>query len=365
MKKLIALLLCLVTLTGCGTSAAPETTTPESAAPTTAVPETAAPTAPTEAPAPTVETVPPTTEAPQPEGVLFLKVSRLNFSVVGESEDIYWGTLPREEVTFASADETIATFENGILTAVGVGETTVTATYGDEQIEVAVKCLAETEEELLALDEATLRSPKRIPPVMSDEPMDYFADAAIVGDSISYILFQWETMYNYLGEPLFLVRGGTGLNGLVRDYKLIYYKGKETKIDHAVADAKPAKIFIMLGQNDLRYREIPDCMDSWVTLLERLRTAHPEIEIHIQSCTPEWIKSDSSNFNNEKIEEYNEILRQFAADNDCFFVDIHYYTVDHLHRMPTDYELDKSIHMNEAGCYAWMQALKAYAFLQQ
>lgn len=357
MKKLLALLLCLVTLTGCGTASAPETT----AAPT--VTETPAPT--TEATETTEATAALTTEPSLPEGTLFLTVSRMNFSVVGESEDIYWGTLPREEVTFTSDDPSVATFENGILTAVGVGETTVTAAFGDETITVSVKCLAETEEDLLALDEATLRSPKRYPPVMGDEPMDYFADAAIVGDSISYILFQWETMYDYLGDPLFLVRGGTGLNGLVRDYKLIFYKGKETKIDDALGDAQPKKVFIMLGQNDLRYREIEDCMDSWVTLLQRIRAVCPDIEIHIQSCTPEWIKSTSSNFNNEKIEEYNGILRQFAADNDCFFVDIHYYTVDHLHRMPTDYELDKSIHMNEAGCYAWMQALKAYAFMQQ
>ena len=356
MKKLLALLLCLVTLTGCGTSSAPETAAPTTPASTTAT---------TEAPAPTEQTTPPTTEAPQPEGILFLSVSRLDFSLVGESEDIYNGTLPREEVTFTSEDPSVATFENGILTAVSVGDTTVTASYGEESITVSVKCLAETEEDLLALDEAVLRSPKRIPPVMGDEPMDYFADAAIVGDSISYILFQWETMYDYLGEPLFLVRGGTGLNGLVRDYKLIYYKGKETKIDAALGDAQPKKVFIMLGQNDLRYREIVDCMDSWVTLISRIRAVCPDIEIHIQSCTPEWIKSTSSNFNNEKIEEYNEILRDFALNNDCFFVDIHYYTVDHLHRMPTDYELDTSIHMNEAGCYAWMQALKAYAFLQQ
>lgn len=354
MKKLITLLLCLVTLTGCGTGSAPETS-----APTTAT------VAATEAPAPTERTTVPTTEAPQPEGILFLTVSRLDFSLVGESEDIYNGTLPREKVTFTSEDPSVAVFENGILTAVGVGETTVTASYGEEKITVSVKCLAGTEEELLALEEAVLRSPKRYPPVMGDEPMDYFADAAIVGDSISYILFQWETMYDYLGEPLFLVRGGTGLNGLVRDYKLIYYKGKETKIDDALADAQPKKVFIMLGQNDLRYREIADCMDSWVTLISRIRAVCPSIEIHIQSCTPEWIKSASSNFNNEKIEEYNEILRDFALNNDCFFVDIHYYTVDHLRRMPTDYELDKSIHMNEAGCYAWMQALKAYAFLQQ
>ena len=358
MKKLIAMLLCLVILTGCGISAPPETTVPTTAA--------------TEAPISTEETVPPTeqtipaaTEEHSPDGILFLSVSRLDFSLVGESEDIYMGTLPREEVTFASDDESVATFENGVLTAISVGETTVTASYGDQQIAVSVKCLAETEEELLALGEAILRAPKRYPPIMGDEPMEYFTDTAIVGDSISYILFQWETMYNYLGEPLFLVRGGTGLNGLVLNYMPIFYKGQETRIEEILGDVQPKKVFIMLGQNDLRYREIEDCMDSWETLVSRIREACPGIEIHIQSCIPEWVETESSNFRNEKIQEYNVILREFAQNNDCFFVDIHYYAVDHVGRMPNDYELDASIHMNEAGCYAWMQALKAYAFLQQ
>ena len=57
----------------------------------------------------------------------------------------------------------------------------------------------------------------------------------------------------------------------------------------------------------------------------------------------------------------NEELKAFAEENDCRYVDIYRYVEDHTGKMATTYELDKSIHMNEAGCRIWMQLLKAYA----
>ena len=259
----------------------------------------------------------------------------------------------------------MVTFENGVLTATGVGSTNVVARYGYKYITCQVSCLAETQEDLNALPEEILRSAKRYPPVMGDATMDYFADTALVGDSISQILFQWETMYDYLGEVLFLVRGGTGLNGVVLNYKPVYYKGREVRVEDALADAGCKKVFLMLGQNDLRYREIEDCMESWEILLASIREKNPGIEVHIQSVIPEWIHTLGSNANNEKIAEFNEKVKVFAAENDCRYVDIASYAVDHTGRMPSTYELDRSIHMNYDGCYAWIQVLKAYAFLQQ
>ena len=61
------------------------------------------------APAPVV----PETEAPVLEGSLFLKVSSVTFSVVGESEDIYLGLIPRELVTWESEDPSVVSVENG------------------------------------------------------------------------------------------------------------------------------------------------------------------------------------------------------------------------------------------------------------
>ena len=56
-----------------------------------------------------------------PGGRLFLTVSRIDLSVVGETEDIYAGTAPRENVQWQSDDEKVVTVRDGVLTATGVG----------------------------------------------------------------------------------------------------------------------------------------------------------------------------------------------------------------------------------------------------
>lgn len=329
------------------------------------------PTETTTAPMETTEATAAQTAAPteadlSDAGELYFSVSEITFSLVGESEDIYLGSASREHITWGSNDETVATFQDGILTATGVGTTTVYAQLGDDQrLECTVGCLANTQEELDALDEAVLRSPKRIPPVLEDPPLEFFDDAAIIGDSISYILFQYETQLGHLGNPLFLARGGTSLNGLVLYYKNIYYQGHEMKIEDAVAKSGVNKVFVMLGQNDLGYRTIEDTMSSWDLLLGRILEQSPDVEVYIQSCVHEWKELYESNEKNEKINLYNQELIRYCEENGYHYVDIQQYVVDHTGRMATPYSMDMSIHLNETGCIVWMQALNSYAYQQQ
>lgn len=348
MKKWIVFLLCaaiLLSVTGCASGSTSETAATETEAPLTeAVPETTAP----------VETEPVLT------GDLYLSVSEITFSLVGESEDIYIGTAPREQITWEIADESVATFADGVLTATGVGSTTASARHGDHEITVKVGCLAQTQEELEALDEEVLRSPKRMPPVITDPPYEFFDDAAIIGDSISYILFQYETKLGHLGNPLFLARGGTSLNGLCLYYKNVYYRGVETKIEKAVAASGVTKVFVNLGQNDLGFRTIESTMSSWDLLIGRIHELNPDVEIYIQSAFPIWRDIDLDNEKNEKISQYNEELIRYCEENGHHYVDVAKYVVDHTDRLATIYSMDRKIHLNETGCIAWMQALNAY-----
>lgn len=314
------------------------------------------------------QTQQPETEPVVLEGFLFLTVSSITFSVVGESEDIYIGSLPRDQVVWESADPDIIAVQDGVLTAVGTGTTTISVSYLDQYWECTASCLAETEEELLALDSATLRTAKRIPPQLDEtELLTYYDDAAIVGDSISYILFQWESMLDYLGEPLFLVRGGTSLNGVVERFFNIYYKGKDTNLEDALQDCGANKVFIMLGQNDLSRESISvdDALALLDTLIGRIRSKNPDIEIYMESVLPEWVADNGDNAKNEKIRQYNEKLKVYCQENDYNYVDIAMYVEDHMGKMATPYSMDQSIHMNYEGTYVWMQAFRAYAKLQE
>ena len=299
------------------------------------------------------------------DSTIYLTVSEINFSIGGESENIYVGTIPAEIITWESSDENIVTVENGVLTAAGVGTATVFAEYGSQKEEVKVSCLAENSEELELLDMSVLRSPKRMPPVIENPPLDFFDDAVMVGDSITHIMFGYENTNNMLGNVTFLTRGGSGINGFVRYYWNIYYRGAEMKLEEALALTGKNKVIFMLGQNDLGYRTVDQTFESWDILLERVITCCPDIEIYLQSCVPEWIDPSESNEKNEKIDEYNIRLKAYAEEHGYHFIDVAPYAEDHLNRMPDAYNLDGGIHLNEPGCVAWMNLLRAYAQWQE
>ncbi len=350
MKKLLAWFLLAATvlsLFGCATVSAPEVTTqPE----TTAAPVTVAPTVPTE------------TEPPILEGDLYLKVSSITFTLVGESEDIYLGLIPREEVTWESDDPGIVSVENGVLTANGVGTTTIRAAYHDREISCTAGCLAQTREDLAQLNASVLAAPKRLPPELDlEEACTELDSAALIGDSITYILSQWEGQYDYLGDVQFLCRGGVSMNGFVRRFKNLYFRGKEMYLEDAVAASGAERLYFLMGSNDISDEiQRSYVFENWTTMLERIRTQVPDIEIVVMSNTPQFPQEYNVDKKNDLIEEYNENLRTFAGENGCMYLDLAYYIQDHYGRMPQSYNLD-GYHMNETGNLVWMKILRFYA----
>ncbi len=352
MKRIVAWLLlaaAIVGLCGCaGESPVPETTAP-------VVTEAAA--------EPVIaETELAETEPAVLEGSLYLKVSAIDFSLVGESEDIYLGTVPRELITWESEDPSIVSVENGVLTANGVGTTTIRGTYEDRQVECQAGCLAQTQEALNALDRETLCKPKRLPPELDlTQPCTAFDNAAIVGDSITWGLLQWESKNNFLGDILFLCRGGVSLNGFVRRIANIYYRGQETDLWDAIGQSGVGQVYFLLGANDITEEAHGALLfDNWETLVERIREKSPDVEIILMTQIPNFDKAHGRDKMNRMIAEYNEKLAQFAQEHNCQIIDLAYYVTDHLGRMPKAYSLDY-YHLNEAGCLAWMKVLRYYA----
>lgn len=359
MKKILAWLLLaavLVSLCGC----AGEQKGAETAAQTTAASD--------HLTQPEQETEAPTETEPQVlEGALYLKVSAVTFSLVGESEDIYLGMIPRELVTWESEDPEVVSVENGVLTANGVGTTTIRATYEDRQVSCTVGCLAQTQEDLEGLGFSVLTQPKHIlPEVDLETPCTYFDNAAIVGDSITYMMLQCESKGDYLGDMLFLARGGTSLNGFVLRYKNIYYKGREMNLEDAIAESGVGRMYILIGSNDIATpSQRENFMNNWATMVERIREKSPEVEIVIISNIPQYADlsgCQAPNFleYNSNVLTYNEKLRDFCREKNCFYFDLYYYIQDHCGRMPEVYNLD-GYHLNDTGYKTWMQIMRYYA----
>ena len=301
-----------------------------------------------------------------PDTHLFLKVSSITFSLVGESEDIYLGLAPREQVTWESENPDVVSVENGVLTANGVGTTTIRAAYGDQQVTCTAGCLAETKEALNGLDFSILCQPKRLlPEVDMEKPCTYFDNDALVGDSIAYMMLQCESKGDYLGNMLFLTRGGTSLYGFVAHIKNIYYQGSEMNLEDAIAQSGVKRMYILIGSTDIGSDPLRESFfDNWDILLERIREKSPDVEVVMISNIPRFAypsgDGDTYQTYNRHIAEYNEQMRQYAADNGCLFLDLCYYIEDHGGRMAREYNLD-GFHMSELGYQVWMKVLRYYA----
>lgn len=99
----------------------------------------------TETEAPTEEATEEPTEAPVPalkDVKLGVKSADLTFRSGGQQATIKLTCkLDNDEVTWTSADESIATVDkDGVITRVGVGTTTVTGQYGEQTVEIIVRC---------------------------------------------------------------------------------------------------------------------------------------------------------------------------------------------------------------------------------
>lgn len=358
MKKMFSLaltILIVLSITACGSS---ESTTASTAA-TSALRS-------FEERKPDVEETAPTSQPQILEDNLFLKVSSITISLVGESEDIYLGLVPRELVSWESDDPAIISVENGVLTANSVGTTTIHASYYDREVSCTAECLADTQEALDALGFDVLCKPKHLlPEVDLEEPCTYFNNDALVGDSIAYMMLQCESKGDYLGNMLFLARGGTSLNGFVRRSKNIYYKGRKMNLEDAIAQSQVERMYILIGSNDIASK--PQRLvffENWDIMLERIREKSPDVEIVIISNIPRYAdeQKQGSFFwdYNTNIAQSNEQLRQYAAENGCLYLDLCYYIEDHCGRMARSYNLD-GYHLNEPGYQVWMKVLRYYA----
>lgn len=304
------------------------------------------------------------------DGELFLTVSAIDFSVVGESEDIYLGMIPRELVTWTSEDPNVVSVENGVLTARGIGSTVIHASYVDREISCKAGCLAKNQAALQAMSEEVLGKPKRLPPAVDmNEAITFYDQSLIIGDSITYFMFEHEQKYHYLGNLQFVTRQGTSLAGFVYHNKNLYYQGAQVYVDDLIGtyerDHGTNRVYFLIGAIDI---QVPAQLEGyfyyWEQLLERIHEKAPNTEIAIISNIPKNNNYQYPKEFNQNVKANNVKLKQFCADNGCLFLDLYSYAQDHLDRMPAVYSMDE-FHLNEAGCVAWMQLLRFWAKYEQ
>lgn len=293
--------------------------------------------------------------------ILMLTVSEIQLSLVGDTENIYWGTAPIDAVHWSSEDPDIIAVENGVITAKAVGATTIHASCNDQEVTCAASCLAVNREELLKLAPAVLTASKRLPPQVDIVPEDYFFDTVIIGDSISANLLIHELNTNLLGHPLFIARKNIGVNNFVNHVVDLMYQGQPLHAEDAVAASGKHRAFFLLGMNDIGYQEPGELADKYRVLIDTIQAKNPDVELYLQSSLPVY-RDQSFNQFNQKIDNFNLLIAQVAEEKGCHYLDLAAYMENHVQNLAKLYTLDYDAHINDKGSIIWMELLRAYAY---
>ncbi len=280
-----------------------------------------------------------------------LDTTELTLNSLGETAVIYSGEIPAGDIMWYSDDSSVAGVDAGVVTALGSGSTRIHGLYGEQRLMCNVKCNVTAGSE---------RTPIMAAPTIETVDASFFDDAVFVGDSISLKL-SYDTT-GRLGNAQFLVQGSYGVGNAIHDVLPTSYRGQTYEnLEDAIAATGAKKLFIMMGMNDIGLYGIDGTIENWVTLLDLIRDACPDIQIYIQSMTPVWTGGEVGGLTNPNVNAYNVKLRAFAQQNGCGFIDIAPYMRDETGGLATEYCSDNYVHVTEAGVDVWIKVLKAYA----
>lgn len=177
---------------------------------------------------------------------------------------------------------------------------------------------------------------------------------------------------NVKGEIIFLgdsITEGCNWSEMLQNPKVInrgisgdVSQGILDRLDE-VTESFPAKIFLLIGINDLA-RGIPaeDILANVKRFIAKVRQKTPDTEIYLESLLP--VNPDFKDFPDHtdkglEIIRFNRVLERMAKDYKCGYVDLYEAFVDRDNKLDPEYSHD-GLHLNGAGYAVWTQTISPY-----
>ena len=130
-----------------------------------------------------------------------------------------------------------------------------------------------------------------------------------------------------------------------------------------VTDGHPAKIFLLIGINDVAHNLTPARLaDKYERLVKAIREKSPETRLYIQSVMP--VNNDFRRYKTltgkeKTIVEFNKLIKKIAEENNATYIDLWPYLADKNGKLYRRYTND-GLHLTGAGYKAWTAGIKKY-----
>lgn len=134
-----------------------------------------------------------------------------------------------------------------------------------------------------------------------------------------------------------------------------------------VTEGKPAKVFILIGINDIS-RNIPDSfiLSNYKKIVERIKKESPSTKIYFQTLLP--VNNEFTQFKNhynkdEHILHVNEELKKLAQKEKITLVDLYPHFLNAEKKLDKKYTVD-GLHLNADGYKMWKEILIKGGYLK-
>lgn len=193
------------------------------------------------------------------------------------------------------------------------------------------------------------------------EPVEeeWFADAAFVGDSRTDGL----KLYSGIkGASFFSYKGLSVFN--IDDQECIPLDGGRVTALDALSRNQYEKVFIMLGINELGYKDVDAFRQAYSDLVAQVKESQPEADIYIQLQPPvnETVASKSgmsAHITNERVLMFNEEITKVSEEHETALVDVWEALVTEEGELPAEITND-GVHMKVGGYKIWYDYLRSH-----
>lgn len=191
---------------------------------------------------------------------------------------------------------------------------------------------------------------------------DYFADAVFIGDSRTVGMFEYGGL-----ENISTFYASTGLTVYkLFDSPIVTVPGEKEKltIEEALSQRQFAKIYLMIGINEMGTGNVSSFMQKYKEVLNHLQELQPDAIIYLQAImkvTTE--RSEKGDYiTNAGIEERNLEIEKLADNSSVFYLDVNPLICDETGGMETTYTFD-GVHLKAQFIPIWKDFLKQHAVL--
>lgn len=132
---------------------------------------------------------------------------------------------------------------------------------------------------------------------------------------------------------------------------------------HEIIIARPSKLFIMAGINDISLqRENETIIRQMKLLLRQVKSGSPSTAIYVQSTLPlcsDKLKYSRLKGKEKQIEEYNTLLKGMCEEMDIVYIDIYTHLLEKPLTLKAEYTLD-GLHISKEAYAIWVEQIKRY-----